>query len=311
MEEKQKIIFYVDWTDCISHLTGDEAYSEGETEEERKNYTRCQVNNFFQALTKLSEHYDVDLHCITGGTIEYLNKDGNGWIKLIHELFTSAGFPNTFKSVATEYGADLLIGQNSILLERPFAASKTLCTNQLLENIHKKLPSEIESMVELSLYKYFANIRFEKEDMTVEEFEYYYSIIKTFENHELYTQYPYYCPGYGVEIDVLPKGLDKTRAVRSINSVFYSNIPKENIALSVFNGDFSEIDLRMVDYSLTNDVLFAGSMDADIEPYVKDTTLPYRIGGYKVESITRVMEELAGKDLGKHPYTKKDYRYDR
>lgn len=306
---KKKIIFYVDWTDCLAHLTGDEAYQEGETEKERKDYTRCQVNHFFQALEKLNRNYDIDIHCVTGGTIEYLNGEGHGWISLIHELFENAGFPNTFCSVVTEYGADLLIGKDSKLLERPFEDSKILCTNQLLDQIENTLPSEIRSMVELSLCKYFANVRFEKENMTQQEFEYYYSFIKEFKNNEMYSLYPYYCPGYGVEIDVLPKGLDKARAVESINSIFYQNVLTNDIALSVFNGDFSEIDLRMVDHSLTDDVLFVGSIDADIKPYVANTTLPYFVNGYKIECLTRAMEEISTKDLGNHPYTKKDYRY--
>lgn len=125
----------------------------------------------------------------------------------------------------------------------------------------------------------------------------------------MYSLYPYYCPGYGVEIDVLPNGLDKTRAVESINSTFYQNIPTENIALSVFNGDFSQIDLRMVDHSLTDDVLFVGSVDADIEPYVANTSLSYLVDGYKIGALTNAMEEISTKDLEKHPYTKKGYRY--
>lgn len=306
---KKKIIFYVDWTDCLAHLTGDEAYQEGETEKARKDYTRNQVNHFFQALEKLNRKYDIDIHCITGGTVEYLNGDGHGWIRLIHELFESAGFKNTFQSVATEYGGDLLIGRDARILERPFEDSKILCTNQLLTDIENKLPPEIRSMVELSLCKYFANIRFEKEDMTESEFHYYYSLIKEFKNNSMYSLYPYYCPGYGVEIDVLPNGLDKTRAVESINSTFYQNIPTENIALSVFNGDFSQIDLRMVDYSLTDDVLFVGSVDADIEPYVANTSLSYLVDGYKIGALTNAMEEISTKDLEKHPYTKKGYRY--
>ena len=36
MNSKKKIIFYIDWTDCLAHLTGDEAYSIGETKEERR-----------------------------------------------------------------------------------------------------------------------------------------------------------------------------------------------------------------------------------------------------------------------------------
>lgn len=311
MEEKKKIIFYVDWTDCLAHLTGDESYSEGDTKKDQANYTRTQVNNFFQSLTKISKNYDVDIHCITGGTIEYLNKNGNGWIKQIHELFTSSGFPDTFKSVVTEYGADLLIGEKSILLEKPFEPSKTLCTEELLRNIYRQLPNEIVDLTELSLYKYFANIRFEKEDMTENEFKYYYSIIKEFKNTELYDKYPYYCPGYGVEIDVLPKGLNKERAVKSINESFYSNTPRENIALSVFNGDFAEIDLRMIDHSLTDDVLFVGSEDANIKPYVENTPLPYRIEGHKIEAITNVMEEIATNNLEQHPYVKKGYHYGR
>lgn len=309
MEEKKKMIFYIDWTDCLAHLTGDEAYQEGTTQEERSRYTRDQVNNFFYALRKLNEKYDVDIHCITGGTIEYLNGDGHGWISLIHELFESAGFSDVFQSVATEYGGDLLIGRDSEILERPFDDAKILCTNQLLNDINQSLPSEIRSMVELSLCKYYANIRFEKEDITEKEFEYYYALIKEFKNNNMYSLYPYYCPGYGVEIDVLPKGFDKARAVDSINSVFYRNVPRKDIILSVFNGDFSQIDLRMVDHSLTDDVLFVGSVDADIEPYVSNTSLPYRVGGYKIGAITNAMEEIATKNLEEHPYVKKEYRY--
>lgn len=202
-----------------------------------------------------------------------------------------------------------MIGKDSSILERPFEDSKILCTNHLLNQIENTLPSEIKSMVELSLCKYFANVRFEKEDMTQQEFEYYYDLIKEFQNNELYSLYPYYCPGYGVEIDVLPKGLDKARGVDSINSIFYQNVPTENIALSLFNGDFAQIDLRMIDHSLTEDVLFVASVDADIKPYVSNTSLSYQIGGYKIEALTKAMEEISTKDLEKHPYIKKDYRY--
>lgn len=308
---KKKIIFYIDWTDCLAHLTGDDDYSEGETQEEKSNYTRCQVNNFFSELKKLTEKYDVDIHCITGGTIEYLNGNGDGWISLIHELFESAGFPNTFKSVVTEYGGDLLVGKENKLVEKPFIDSKTLVNNSLLKNIHNALTEEIKPMVELSLCKYFANIRFEKEDMTEEEFKYYNAIINEFKNHELYDLYPYYCPGYGVEIDVLPKGFNKELAVESINSYFYRDLDKDKIALSVFNGDFADIDLRMVDHSLTDDVLFVGSMDADIIDSLQGTTLKYNVGGYKIEAITQIMRQLAVRDLEKFPIKKEGYRYGR
>lgn len=309
MDTKKKIIFYVDWTDCLAHLTGDDAYAEGDTNLEKNNYTRTQVNRFFTALKTLREKYDVEVHCITGGSQEYLNGDGHGWISLIHELFINAGFTDVFKSVVTEYGADLLVGPNVELIERPYEKSKTLCTEELLEDIRNTIPKEISSMVELSFYKYFANIRFEKEDMTEEEFKYYYAIIKEFKNNQLYTLYPYFCPGYGVEIDVLPNGLDKTRAVNSINSLFYANTPSEDIALSVFNGDFHQIDLRMVDSSLTRDVLFVGSEDADIKPYVEGTDLHYRNAGHKIEAISMVMEEIVKRDLEMHPYDKGGYRY--
>lgn len=311
METKKKIILYVDWTDCLSHLSGDDAYSEGETESEKKNYTRDQVNRFFRALGSLRKNYEVDLHCITGGSQEYLNGDGHGWIDLIHELFSSCGYPDVFKSVVTEYGADLLVGPSAKLIERPFEDSKILCTDKLLEDIRATLPSEIVSMVELSFYKYFANVRFEKEDMTEQEFEYYYDMIKSFANNQAYTLYPYYCPGYGVEIDVLPNGLNKTRAVQSINSLFYKDTPKENIALSVFNGDFSQIDLQMVDSSLTNDVLFVGSEDADIAPYLNRTELPFRNVGHKIEALSIAMEEISKQDLEMHPYNKGGYKYGR
>ncbi len=311
MEKKRKIIMYVDWTDCLAHLTGDEAYTEGETDEEKRSYTRNQVNRFFNALKTLKTSYDVEIHCITGGSQEYLNGDDHKWIDLIHELFASCGCPDVFKSVVTEYGADLLVGPNATLVERPYEDSKILCTDKLLEDIRKTLPSDIISEVELSFYKYFANVRFEKEDMTVHEFEYYYEKIKSFSNNQAYTLYPYYCPGYGVEIDVLPNGLNKTRAVNSINSLFYSDIPKEDIALSVFNGDFSQIDLQMVDYSLTEDVLFVGSEDADITPYVNGTELQFRTAGHKIESLSIAMEEIAKTNLEKHPYTKGGYRYGR
>ncbi len=309
MSNKKKIIFYLDWTDCLAHLTGDDAYSEGETSAEKRKYTRNQVNRFFKALRKLKEKYDVEIHCITGGSQEYLNGNGNGWISLIHELFINEGFPDVFKSVVTEYGADLLVGPNVQLLECPYEDSKKLCTNQLLQNINDVVPEEIKSMVELSFYKYFANIRFLKDDLTDEEFNYYYEILKEFKNNELYTLYPYYCPGYGVEIDVLPNGLDKTRAVESINEYFYKDTKPEDIALSVFNGDFHQIDLRMVDSSLTNDVLFVGSEDADISSYIESTDLPYRNAGHKIEAISMVMEELADVDLEKHPYDKGGYQY--
>lgn len=311
MNSKKKIIFYIDWTDCLAHLTGDEAYSIGETKEERRNYTRCQVNNFFKELKNLSKKFEVDIHCITGGSVEYLNGNGDGWISLIHELFKNAGFSNTFKSVATEYGGDLLVGSEMKLLERPFKESKILSTEKLLKDIHDIIPSEIEPMVELSLYKYFANIRFEKEDMTEEEFNYYYAIISDFKNRELYDLYPYYCPGYGVEIDVLPKGFNKELAVENINSLFYNDTPKDKIALSVFNGDFADIDLRMVDHSLTENVLFVGSMDANIQNSLQGKSLPYNIGGYKIEAITKIMRWLSICDLEKIPFNKEGYRYGR
>lgn len=309
MDKKKKIIFYIDWTDCLAHLTGDDAYAEGETEKEKADYTRKQVNNFFDALKKLKELYDVDIHCITGGTEEYLNGDGHGWITLIHELFASAGCPDVFKSVATEYGGDLLVGKDCTLVERDFEDSKILCTETLLDSIRQTLPPEIVGNVELSLCKYFANVRFEKEDMTEAEFEYYYSLIQSFKNNEDYSTYPYYCPGYGVEIDVLPKGFDKARAVDSINSAFYSATPNEDITLSVFNGDFSQIDLRMVDHSLTDNVLFVGSEDADIVPHVEGTDLQYRTVGHKIEAITKAMEEIYSKGLDLSSYNKGGYHY--
>lgn len=309
MNNKKKIIMYIDWTDCLAHLTGDEVYVEGETKKEKSDYTRAQVNRFFAALEKLNDLYDVDIHCITGGSEEYLNGDSHGWINLLHELFKNAGFPNTFQSVVTEYGGDLLVGSNAQLLEHPFEESKYLCTEKLLDSIRSTIPKEVASMVDLSFYKYFANVRFEKEDMTEAEFEYYFSLIQDFKNHDSYTLYPYYCPGYGVEIDVLPNGLDKSRGVQRINEIFYRNLPKENIALSIFNGDFSQIDLRMVDCSLTSDVLFVGSEDADIKPYVESTELKYRTVGHKIEAITMAMEEILTMDLEKHPYDKGNYRY--
>lgn len=309
MESKKKIIFYIDWTDCLAHLTGDNAYAEGDTDEDKRNYTRRQVNHFFKALKNLQNYYDVDIHCITGGTREYLNGDGHGWISLIHELFESAGCSDVFKSVVTEYGGDMLIGKNCDFLECDLEDAKAFCTNKMLDDIRKTLPDEIVDKVELSLCKYYANVRFEKEDMTEEEFNYYYSLIKSFKNSDAYSIYPYYCPGYGVEMDILPNGFDKTRAVSSINSVFYDAFSREDIALSVFNGDFSQIDLRMVDESLSDNVLFVGSEDADIKPYVQDSELSYRTVGHKIEAISMAMEEIAAKGMDLSSYNKGGYRY--
>ena len=310
--DKKKIIFYVDWTDCIAHLTGAAEYSEGDTEEEKRNYTLRQVNDFFEALGKLTKKYDVDIHCVTGGCEDYLNGPKHGWIDLLHELFKNEGYPSVFKSVITEYGGDLLVGSNSTLFERPFEDSKILINEKLCENIKATIPEQYRETAEVTLpYKYFANIRFVDENLTEAEFNAIYTSVCGFNGHDLYTLYPYYCPGYGVEIDVLPKGLDKARGIETINNMFYSTTPKDDIALSVFNGDFATIDLRMTDLSLTKDVLFVGSEDADIAPVLEGQTLPYMTGGHKVACITNAMRVIASKDLSTHPYNKGSYTYEK
>ena len=309
MEKKKKIICYVDWTDCIAHLTGDEAYQEGETPEERSAYTRKQVNEFFEALGELKQKYDVDIHCITGGCEDYL-QTSSGWIKLLHELFINQGHPDTLKSVLTEYGGDLIVGPNLEVVERPFEDSKSLINEKLCDDIRATIPIQYQEGAEVTLpYKYFANIRFENEDLTNQEFNYLCNVIDRFEGRENYELYPYYCPGYGVEIDVVPIGLDKARGVDTINEHFYKDTPKEDIALSIFNGDFGSIDLRMTNHSLTKDVLFVGSEDADIAPMLAGQSLPYMTAGHKIECMTIAMRKLAQENLELHPYDKGDYSY--
>ena len=312
--EKQKIIFYLDWTDCIAHLTGDDSYTEGETEEEKSAYARNQQTRFFDVLKQLQRKYDVEIHCITGGTIEYLNGlDGGGWVDQLKELFINEVGPGVFKSVVTEYGCDMLVlnEKETKIVKRPFEDSKVLCTERLINSINTVIPEEVKDKVNVTLCNYYGNIRFLDENMTDEQFEYYYAIIGDFNGHENYTLYPYYFPGYGVEIDVLPNGIDKGRGVDSINEYFYSKIPKEQIALSVFNGDFPEgIDLLMIDHSLTNDVIYVASEYAGkYETELNKTSLPHSIGEVKIASISRLMENLANMDLTQHPYDKGDYRY--
>ena len=312
--EKQKIIFYLDWTDCIAHLTGDDSYTEGETEEEKSAYARNQQTRFFDALKQLQRKYDVEIHCITGGTIEYLNGlDGGGWVDQLNELFINEVGPGVFKSVVTEYGCDMLVfnEKETKIVKRPFEDSKVLCTEKLCDSINAVIPKEVKDKVETSLCNYYGNIRFLDENMTDEQFEYYYAIISDFNGHENYTLYPYYFPGYGVEIDVLPNGIDKGRGVDSINEYFYSKTPKEQVALSVFNGDFPEgIDLLMINHSLTNDVVYVASLYAkEYQEKLDKTTLPHSIGEVKIASVSKLMEDLVNMDLTQHPYDKGDYKY--
>ena len=321
--KKEKIIFYLDWTDCLAHLTGDDAYAEGENKKEKEEYTRNQRERFFTALKQLQKKYDVDIHCVTGGSQEYLNGlNGGGWIDQLNKLFIDNVGLGVFKSVITEYGCDMLTfdGEKTKLIENPFPLSSVLNTKQLEDNIKKSIPEEIKENVVVSRYKYFGNIRFEDPEMTEDQFNYYYSIIKEFQGNENYTLYPYYFPGYGVEIDVLPTGINKGRGIDFINEIFYKNTPREEIALSVFNGDFPEgIDLIMADHALTNDVVYVASdYAADYVPTLdKDAAeLPYSIGPYKIATISAFMEILSNEekynlDLSQHPFDKGNYKHSR
>ena len=330
MEKKKKVIFYIGWTDCLAHLTGDEAYTEGNSQKEKRKYTRGQVKRFFNALRNLKQKYDVDIHCITGGTVKYLEGD-TGWISQVTELFRSQGCGENLKSVVTEYGGDILLPRitenddvtkrttgekaNISILQkkRPFAPSKVLCTDDLIKRIKASIPKGVDpSAVEVTHCDYFVNIRFLDEKMTQSQFEAYYAIISSFEGNEEFELYPYYCPGYGVEIDVLPKGLDKARAVETINEQFYKNTPREEVALQVFNGDFPDIDLRMVDKSMTQDVLFVGSHDTNnLSQYVGGTGLKYFALEHKVGAISLAMEDIYRQNLDKYPHTydKENYKY--
>ena len=56
-------------------------------------------------------------------------------------------------------------------------------------------------------------------------------------------------------------------------------------------------------------VLFVGSEDADIKPYVQDSELSYRTVGHKIEAISMAMEEIAAKGMDLSSYNKGGYRY--
>ena len=318
--EKKKVIIYIDWTDALAHLLYDKTYSEG------KRYTNVRINRFFNELRNLNHLYDVEIHCVTGGTEDYLNISHN-WIEPIQGLFVENGFPNVLKSVVTEYGGDVIKidgydenapeGQKlkTTLVEKPLKSSNTLPPDELKRNIWRTFqgvtPEKLEK-IEFISYKYAWNVRIKDEEMDEKTFDALYKRIKNFEGSENYDLYPYYCPGYGVEIDVFPKGLDKARAVESIHELFYKDTPSSEIAVEVFNDDWPNVGHRMPNASATPRVLYTASKDTYLNPPKDDATeklyknldVPYMIGGHKIDNVSRAMREIADGVALKKEYDK-------
>lgn len=296
----KKIIMYVDWTDCVAHLTAE--YAEGESPKEKGEYTAKQAKNFFAQIKLLKiKGYNIDCHVISGGSVEMLSE----MYGQICELAENSGCGDLFKSLTCEYGGDIVT--KSGVIENKNADAESLFTNELEEKA--KAHFKNEENIFFNKEKYFQNIRFENIDITKQEFEEKCLEVSKIYGHEDFNFYSYFCPGYGVEIDIVPKSLNKNSAVKNINEIFYSKLSRHKIALSIFNGDFAEIDLPMVNSSLTRSVLFVGTEEGNILENIQNTKLPVSIKGKKLEALTLALDDVNRQDLRKHPYDKGDFEY--
>lgn len=297
-----KIVLYVDWTDCVAHLATE--YAEGETPTEKSEYTAKQAKNFFAQIKQLQDKgFEVECHVISGGSVEMLSE----MFEQICELAENSGFPNLFKSLTCEYGGDIVTKDG--IIEVPNPDSERLFTKSLQDSASASL-SDIPD-VYFRRDKYLQNIRFENINITEQEFNTNCARVEEIYGHKDFNFYSYFCPGYGVEIDICPKSLNKYNAVRRINAAFYAQTPRSEIVLSIFNGDFPQIDLPMVNASLTSDVLFVGTEEGEILSQTTGTSLPTSVKGRKLESLTLALQEVCSKDLSLHPYDKGDYEYGR
>ena len=292
----KKIIGYVDWTDFFAHLIEDYV-PDDLNDDEKKSYNDEKRARLLNAVKEANEKgYEVDLHILSGGTLEYLYS--SGWYDKALESLVEAGFPDLVKSLTTEYGADMVI--DGKIIEKPFEQSKKLINGTLIEEISKTLPDSPN--ISYPTYKYFQNVRFEDPDMSEEQFNEYFDSVKGFKGSENFDLYDYYFPGYGVEIDVLPKGLNKGRGVFHIEEEFYENIPEEDIAFRIFNGDFYFSEFPMIAATNSTKILLSGSEDAryreDRSPqfgplYTKETgPIPYVAGESKLDGFSMALESV-------------------
>lgn len=286
---------YIDWTDAVAHLNYSDTYAEGETEDQKLLYTTQVGDEFFAACERLKKlGYRVDAHVISGGTIDYLQK----WNEENVGLAIKSGQPNLFKSLTTEYGGDVITVDEkengefeSVFIPHPYDGINFATSDVLQERLKALVPAKYAP--EFINYKYGQNIRLENPDITEDDFEAVAEMLKSIDGAQELDIYPYYCPGYGVEVDFFPKGFDKERAVENVNGLFYSDVEKEQIALSIFNGDFADVDLRMVNQSLTNNVLFVGTQDGNIKEHTEGTTLEATTEGRKLNAVTMALNNVA------------------
>jgi len=309
---KNKIVEYIDWTDFLTHLHLKKGANVAKREslEEAKLYTDgymdLMADEYFHERQRLINHgYVIDTHCLTGGTIcspELSIQDRN---EVISGIFNAYGMPYNFKSTTTEYGGDMILNTLDdngrgcsyyFTLPENHPFHKTYANSDELQEDLKALVPKLLSP-SFTKYKYFQNVTLEKEDISEIEFNDIVQLVEMGLDDRDLAFYPYFCPGYGVEIDILPIGLSKAAGVENIKRTFYQGEHGNNdsdIALEIYMGDFSCVELGAVDSSIGNQVLFVATKDeVGISIATENTPLATRIGKHKLLATIGIYRELA------------------
>lgn len=328
------IPIYVDWTDGIAHLSGGEDYAKGENAKERSEYTLNQANKFFSACKRLiGAGYKPEIHVITGGSIEANQELNERIIASAYEF----GMPDLFKSVTTNYGGDMMVNSNkegreainivTNIVPNPIQ-NEFVKSAELRELVSKNIPREYE--MKFKEYEYYQCVNLANENITEKDFNNLVALLKAEFASKDITIYAYYDPGYGLDIDFVPKNLTKGRAIDEIRKLFYVKDAPEldprfaksnpgfmrptesDIALEIIMGDYAEVELVAIDHSMQNNVLFVATEDnTGISEVLEGTELKTFIQGKKLDALTQALNHVVDeieKNGALPDYSKGNYR---
>lgn len=330
--EKNKIVQYIDWSDFLTQMALSDGYhvvdevakdgtprSDDMQKDLKRLYMDQMAEDYLTQCKRLQDlGFVMDVHCLTGGD---MTKSIFGRSETIANLFANHGMPNSYKSLTFEYGMDMLINdydengnvrpvhlgiwdenpkgdyshfheQNP--LKHPLMDTYAF-SDELQEDLKAAVPEELAP--EFIKYKYYQNVSLRKPGVTEEEFNDIVQLIEMNFDKKGLVFYPYYDPSHGIEIDILPEGLDKATGVKEIQRHFYhdenGNVD-DSVALEVFCGDFARVELPSVDNSMGQQVLFVATDAASgVKEATEGTTLPKRTEGYKLAAATNALREIA------------------
>lgn len=280
----KKIVLYADWTDIIGHLTSFYAVCENEEgktaeqiEKEKQAYLEENLKSFFASVKEIrSQGYDVDCHVITGGTREYI-------MPMFMEVFAHAekyGELDLFKSLTLEYGSENINlieyrKEHGMEYKEGQELSSKVCQVVAKQDPKKAFPEEQTARIRAELestgiatlnaeypYNYMQNVVLNKEDVTEEEFKEFCRKVRSLYG-EGYTFYEYFCPGYGVEIDIAAPRNTKANAVKSIKKRYYGRGKGAEVDLEVIVGDYKEVELPMINETINQNVLVIATEESE------------------------------------------------